>query len=193
MLLFISIWLAFFPVAYADDPSFGNDVSFGYGLGQGWGDSLSKGQYGNVMFRYDAFVRDQKTPGPRMGFGLWGAMSVAPSPEMEHVSLDGRKMRQTVSLNHTGILALLRFDPELPTSGTFGMGFGRLGMEDTPMGSLAMPALTIEAGGRHSIAESTFFDWMFRTHWASQTDSVSGTIEDWWLLELSTSFGVHLR
>ncbi len=193
MTLIVSLWLVFLPIAHAEEPSFGTDVSLGYALGQGWAEPLSAGRYGNVIFRYDAFVRDRNTSGPRMGFGLWGAMGVQPSPEMEQVASDGRKMRQVVSLHHTGILALLRFDPEAPMSGTFGMGFGRLGMENTPLGSLALPALTIEAGGRNTIAEHAFLDWMIRTHWASQSDPISGELEDWWFLELSSSFGVHLR
>ena len=78
-------------------------------------------------------------------------------------------------------------------SGTFGMGFGRLSMENTPLGALAMPALTIEAGGRHNVAEHAFLDWMIRSHWASHSDQISGEIEDWWFLEFNTAFGVHLR
>ena len=193
MLFFVSICLAFFQIAQAKEPAFGNDVSIGYGLGQGWADPLSGGRYGNAIFRYDAFVRDRATAGPRMGFGLWGAMSVAPLLEMEQAGSNGRAMRQTVSLNHTGILALLRFGPQAPMSGTFGMGFGRLAMETAPLGSLVMPALTIEAGGRHTLAKYTFMDWMLRTHWASHSDSISGLTEDWWLLEFNTSFGARLR
>lgn len=175
------------------DPSFGTDVSVGYALGTGWAEPFSSNRYGNVLFRYDAFVRDRTSSGPRMGFGLWGGLNVGPTMDMETTDTNGRLMRQSTPQQHTGILALLRFDPEAPMSGTFGMGFGRLAFDETPQGSLALPALTIEAGGRHSAPEYTFFDWMVRTHWATVSTQPSVEPQEWWFVELSLSVGMHLR
>ena len=175
------------------DTSFGNDVSVGYALGNAWGGPFSSEQYGNVVFRYDAFVRDRNSIGPRMGFGLWGAIGVGPTIEMELFEADGRMMRQPTPQQHTGILALLRFDPEAPISGTFGMGFGRLAFEQASLDSIALPALTIEAGGRHSLPNYGFVDWMLRTHWATVATAFSQEPEEWWFVELSTSIGMHLR
>ena len=168
-------------------------MSIGYTLGTGWGEPIASNQYGHVLFRYDAFVRDRTSSGPRMGFGLWGAVSAGPTIEMEGVDSSGRMMRQPAPQQHTGILALLRFDPEAPMAGTFGMGFGRLAFDTAPLGSLALPALTIEAGGRHSAPNHTFFDWMLRTHWATLSTGATDQPEEWWFVELNTSIGMHLR
>ena len=176
-----------------EEAAFGADVSLGYSIGNAWAEPIKSSRYGNVLFRYDAFVRDRTTPGPRMGMGLWGAMTIAPTNEMESIDLNGRMMRHETPQQHTGILALIRFDPEAPIAGTFGMGFGRLGFEDAPDGALALPAFTIEAGGRNALPNHTFFDWMLRTHWASHSEIETGALEDWWMVELSTSFGMHLR
>ena len=194
MTLILTLWsLTASASPTSGEPSFGTDVSVGYAIGNGWGDPFSSGQYGNVLLRYDAFVRDRTSTGPRMGLGLWGAMTVGPTIEMEALDTDGRMMRQTTPQQHTGILALLRFDPEAPVSGTFGMGFGRLAFDTTPQGSLALPALTIEAGGRHSTPNYGFFDWMLRTHWATVSATNSLEPEEWWFIELNTSIGMHLR
>ena len=128
-----------------------------------------------------------------MGMGLWGSFNVGPTIEMETVNIDGRMMRQQTPHNPTGILALLRFDPEAPVAGTFGMGFGRLAFEETPDGSIALPALTIEAGGRHATSNHGFIDWMLRTHWATHSGGETEALEDWWLIELNASIGMHLR
>ena len=176
-----------------DEAAFGTDVSIGYGLGTAMTEALEPNRYGNVLFRYDAFVRDRNTSGPRLGFGLWGAMTVGPTPSMTVVQPDGSSLRQEAPMVHTGIMTLLRHDPEAPIGGTFGMGFGRLSFESTPSGPLALPALTIEAGGRHATGGNGFVDWMLRTHWATQTEPVSQKLEDWWFIELSASTGMHLR
>jgi len=176
-----------------DAASFGTDVSIGYGLGTALTEKIDPNRYGNVLFRYDAFVRDRNTTGPRMGFGLWGAMTVGPTPSMESVEADGSTVRQEAPMIHTGIMAILRHDPEAPIAGTFGMGFGRLSFESTPSGPMSLPALTIEAGGRHSTRSYGFVDWMLRTHWASYAEPNSLELEDWWFVELSTSIGMHLR
>ena len=189
-LIFLGVFTA---EATSTEPSFGNDVSVGYALGNGWGSPFSNERYGNVLFRYDAFVRDRTSTGPKMGFGLWGAIGVGPTMEMESFGTDGRLMRQLAPQQHTGILALLRFDPEAPVSGTFGMGFGRLEFSVSDQDSMALPALTIEAGGRHSLPNYAFVDWMFRTHWATVSTAFSQDAEEWWFVELSTSIGMHLR
>jgi hypothetical protein len=176
-----------------DVASFGTDVSIGYGLGTALTEDLDPTRYGNILFRYDAFVRDRTTTGPRIGFGLWGAMTVGPTPSIKTMQADGSAMRHEAPMVHTGIMALLRHDPEAPIGGTFGMGFGRLEFESSPTDKIAMPALTIEAGGRHTTGGHGFIDWMLRTHWATHTDTDSLQLEDWWFIELSTSIGMHLR
>ena len=179
--------------ADSGEPSFGNDVSVGYAIGQGWGGPFASERYGNILLRYDAFVRNRTSAGPKMGFGLWGSIGVGPTIEIESFDTAGRMMRQPAPQQHTGILALLRFDPEAPVTGTFGMGFGRLEFNTIGQDSVALPALTIEAGGRHSLPNYTFMDWMLRTHWATVSTAFSQEPEEWWFVELSTSIGMHLR
>ena len=66
-----------------EQPSFGADASVGCGLSVISGDGLADRRHGSVLFRLDNFTHDRTYEGPRLGLGLWGQMTVKPTPSLE--------------------------------------------------------------------------------------------------------------
>jgi hypothetical protein len=183
--------------AFADStpagPRFGADASVGYTLGHVLGSDFDKRSYGSAVFRLDSFVQDRTTPDPRLGVSLWGSMSIGPSPESLVTTDFGEERSEDIKLSHVGILAVLRQHAEAPFSGTFGIGFGRIDVSTDTLGKSMLPAFTIEAGARYKTSEQSFIDLMARAHWVTRQNPISQQQEEWWLLELATMFGGHVR
>ena len=177
----------------AEQPSFGADASVGYGLSVISGDGLADRRHGSVLFRLDSFTHDRTYEGPRLGLGLWGQMTVKPTPSLETTGALGESAEEPLDLNHVGISAVLRHDPEAPISGTFGVGFGRLEMRVDERDPIALPAFTLEGGARTKLRDHVFLDLMLRTHWATRTDPLTAQQIDWWFIELAALIGSHVR
>jgi len=175
------------------EAGFGADVSLGYSLGTIAAEWIETGTQGSAMFRYDAFTRNRGMTGPRLGMSLWGSMTVGPTPVATETQSDGTVNRVDAPMSHAGVLAVLRHDPEAPISGTFGVGFGRLEIDNYFGGPLVLPAFTLEAGGRHRAPRHSFVDWMVRTHWATSRALAGDTLEEWWFVELAGLVGTHLH
>ena len=195
--MFLLLTAALFATAHAqpgaEQPSFGADDSVGYGLSVISGDRLADRRHGSVLFRLDSFTHDRTYEGPRLGLGLWGQMTVKPTPSVETTSALGETAEEIIGLNHVGISAVLRHDPEAPISGTFGVGFGRLEMVADDAEPVALPAFTLEGGARTKLRGHVFLDLMLRTHWTSQTDPLTAQQIDWWFIELAALIGSHVR
>ena len=175
------------------EPQFGADTSVGYAVGHVVGTELTKRTNGSAIFRLDSFVQDRNYEGPRLGMSVWGGMSLGPKPSLLATTELGKQVTEHVKINHVGILAIIRQQAEAPFSGTFGVGFGRIEMTTNTDGQTALPAFTIEAGGRYKTSRQSFIDLMARAHWVTRQNSVTQQQEDWWFLELSTMVGAHLR
>ena len=126
----------------AEQPSFGADASVGYGLSVISG----MGSLTDVMVRssFASTASHMTAPTKALGLGLWGQMTVKPTPSVETTSALGETAESTQSCRHS---AVLRHDPEAPISGTFGVGFGRFEMVRMTR-PVALPAFTLEGGGR---------------------------------------------
>jgi hypothetical protein len=195
MFLLISSLLAGSAVAQQPDisPDFGADVSGGYAYGGVSGDGLGARTHGAALFRLDSFVQDRTHKGPRLGMGVWGQMTVGPEPTLKTIGELGAEVEEAVSFNHVGISAVLRHDTELPVSGTFGVGFGRLEMKADGPDPVGMPAFTIEGGARTKLRDHVFLDLMARAHWATRVDPMTGRQIEWWFIELAALIGSHVR
>ena len=67
------------------EPSFGADVSVGYGFATISGADLSERSHGSALFRLDSFTQDRTHKGPRLGLGLWGQMTLKPAPSLQTI------------------------------------------------------------------------------------------------------------
>lgn len=175
------------------EPQFGADTSVGYAVGHILGPELTKRTHGAAVFRLDSFVQDKNYEGPKLGMTVWGGMSLGPKPTVLSTTELGEQGPEDVKINHVGILAIIRQHAEAPFSGTFGVGFGRIEMTTATQGQTALPAFTIEAGGRYKTSRQSFIDLMARAHWVTRQNPMTQQQEDWWFLELSTMVGAHLR
>ena len=192
LLLFAYLSQAF-AAATAPEPQFGADTSVGYTVGHILGPELTKRTHGAALFRLDSFVQDRTFEGPRLGISICGEMSVNPQPTVMATTDLGAQSPEKIKMNHVGILGILRQHAEAPFSGTFGIGFGRLEMTTQTEGRIALPAFTIEAGGRYKTSRQSFVDLMARAHWVTRHNPLTQEQEDWWFLELATLIGAHLR
>jgi len=177
----------------APDPKFGADSAIGYTLGQILGSELTDQTYGSALFRLDSFVQDRTYEGPRLGMSVWGGLTLGPNPALLSTTELGEERLEEITMNQVGILAILRQHAEAPFSGTFGVGFGRLEMTTETEGKTALPAFTIEAGGRYKMSQQSFIDLMVRAHWITRQNPLSQEQEEWWFVELATMVGGHLR
>jgi len=175
------------------DPSFGADTSVGYSVGHIFGPDLTERTHGAALFRLDSFVQDMTYEGPRLGMSVWGEMSLSPKPTILAMSDLGAERPEEIKINHVGILAIIRQHAEAPLSGTFGVGFGRVEMTSDTQGRIALPAFTVEAGGRYKTSRQSFVDLMARAHWMTRHNPLSQQQEEWWIVELSALVGAHLR
>ena len=173
--------------------NFGSDVSVGYAISRVTGDGLSRRSHGSALFRLDTFIQDRDHEGPRLGLGVWGQMSVKPKPSMLTMGELGGEQDESITFNHAGIAVVLRQQPQAPIAATFGVGFGRLEMSTATEGRVALPAFTIEAGGRYRTTDHAFVDLMARAHWATRHNPQTQTSEEWWFVELAMLVGGHLR
>ncbi len=176
-----------------DTPAFDTDVSAGVLAGSVLGEWPVAGFGLGWQGRYDAFVGSDD-PGPRVGLSVFAAGSALLQQEREEVLSDGSVERETFDWVHYGVLALIRYDPELRWGGTFGMGFSRFDLDDYYDGPHAVPLLTMEGGARRALdAERRFFlDLGVRTSWGQDRSALDATLTDWWTLHGSLAVGAHL-
>jgi hypothetical protein len=179
------------------ETTFGSDVSVGYAFSRVVGEGLSSRSHGSALFRLDTFIHDRSYEGPQLGLGVWGQMSVSPKPTIlsvgDQIGGQGAEQEVPIDFNHAGIAVIFRQQPEAPIAATFGFGFGRLEMSTETEGRVALPAFTIEAGGRYKTTRNSFIDLMARAHWATRHSAITQKTEEWWFLELATLVGGHLR
>ena len=172
-----------------DPPAFGADVSLGLGPASLLGVWPEPGVHGLVLGRYEAFARDRHASGPRLGLSIWAATTAWPLQQATEDSgtLDIRYL-------HYGLAGVIRHDPAAPLTGTAGLGFGRLDLEDYWGGPLALPTLTFEAGLRQRLDPQTFLDWNLRAHWATaRSGEVPTLLEEWWMVGFNLALGRRLR
>ncbi len=174
----------------ADDappPTFGTDVSVGVGAGALLGDWPDPGVHGTLGARLDVFTVNRDTPGPRFGASLWGRTAVWPL--QTHTADDAGPA--AFGLTHYGASAILRFDPAIRWTGTFGFGFGRADLSDYEGGVWAVPTFTVEVGLRQAIGRA-FVDYAVQSGWGSARGPEAGW-EDWWTVSAGVSVGLHAR
>jgi len=170
-------------------PSFGADVSIGIMPGALLGDWPVAGVHGQIMGRYDAFVVDRNTPGPRLGLSLWGSGAVGPLQEADELG-----EYHEIEMTHMGVLGVLRHDPSVPISANAGLGFGRLELGDFWGAPLVLAPLTFEAGVRQRVGKHGFLDWLIRANWATSRSITAETeLDEWWLIQLGIIAGGHLQ
>ena len=172
---------------------FGADASAGFGYGVISGEGIADANYGSALFRLDSFTQAASQPGPRLGLGMWGQLTIGQEATLSEVNSLGQHVEQPLTLNHAGLSAVLRHDPEASVTGTFGVGFGRIEVQTGDTSPVAMPAFTLEGGVRTKLRGTAFLDVMARAHWVTRTDLNSGQQVEWWLVELVALFGSHLR
>jgi len=189
------------PPPPAPTPAFAGDAMVGFLAGTLVAPSVPQGAMGTLFVRYDAFATPRSAGGPRLGLSLWGAFSAPPvlawSGEAAQV-LRADEADVAVDLSDTtirprryGLMTVLRHDPAAPFSADVGFGFGRIDLDASPWGRVAMPALTIEAGLRHQLPiERAFMSWTVRGSWAETPSSASGwAAEEWWFVEFGPCIG----
>jgi hypothetical protein len=169
--------------AHAD---YGADVSVGYGAGALLGSWPDAGPHGFAMARYDAFTVPRTEPGPRLGASLWGARTVWPLQTATEES-----GTFPFSMGSFGVLAALRFDPDVPWGGLFAFGFGRADLDDYYDGPQALPLLTFEAGARRRSGDRAFIDGIVRASWSTARSPTAPVLHEWWLVEGAVELGVH--
>ncbi len=184
------------PAALAETPalpSFGADLSAGIVGGALLGEWPIPGPHGAVTVRYDTFIQDRETVGPRLGLSIFASVSVWPL-QTKQEELDGVLQPDgTFRWLHYGALVGLRYDPAAPRSATVGLGFSRLDVEDYYDGVQAVPLVTGEVGYRQRGGNSwTFLDLHLRAGWGNAR-GLDGTHDDWWLAQLVLAGGLHLR
>jgi hypothetical protein len=187
--------LALNPAAAADLDSvpFGADVSVGLAGGVLLGEWPVPGPHGALTVRYDAFIQDRETLGPRLGLSIFATGSVWPLQDKQEeidgvVQLDGE-----FRWLHYGALMALRYDPAAPRAATFGLGFSRLDVEDWYDGVQAVPMVIAELGYRQRAANSwAFVDAHLRAGWGNARGA-DGSYTDWWLVQAVVAGGFHVR
>ncbi len=178
----------------ADDALFGSDISAGAGLGILLGSWPLAGPHSTFHARFEAFTVSAATPGPRLGVSLFGDKALGLLQDASEEQ-EGVVVEFPFSYLHYGVLSVLRFDPALPWTGTAGFGFGRLDLENYYGGPHALPTLIFEGGVRRHLGRATspaFFDLGLRASWGSAR-GLSYELDEWWLVQLSTSLGWHVR
>lgn len=175
------------------ESNFGSDVSVGYALAKLTGNGLSDDTHGSALFRLDTFVQNRTYEAPKLGLSVWGQMTVSPSPTRISIGELGAETEDEIDINHAGVSVVLRQPSAAPLTGTFGVGFGRMEVTTVTSERVALPAFTIEAGGRYKTSRHSFIDLMGRAHWATHQDPITQVSEDWWFLELAVMIGAHLR
>ena len=186
-------------------PAFAGDAMVGFFAGTAFAPSIPQAAMGSVLVRYDAFATRRDAGGARLGFSLWGAFSAPPvlswSGEAAQL-LRADEADVAVDLSDTtvrprryGMMTVLRHDPASRVSADVGFGFGRVDLDASPWGRLALPALTIEAGVRHRLPiERAFVSWTVRGTWAETPSAASGwPAEEWWFIELGPSLGYGVQ
>lgn len=172
-----------------DPPRFGADFSAGLGGRALLGPWPTPGVHGFVQGRYDAFIVPSEAGGPRLGLGIWAAASAWPLQEAEE---DGAL--QEIRYVQYGVMSVLRHDPAAPAGALVGVGFSRLDLDAYWGGPLALPLLDFEVGVRQRLRPGAFLDWTARAHWGTARSGVVETLwEEWWMVGLSVSPGLHLR
>lgn len=172
---------------------FGTDVSVGYAAGALLGSWPDPGVSGSVVARYDAFLVDRSTEGPRLGASLWGSSTVWP---LQAATEDDGSDTRTFPFGFTqaGILTVLRYGSSLPASGDFGFGFGRLDLTNYFGGPEVLPTFTLEAGLRQRTSDRAFVDWLIRGHWSTQRSPTDAAVlHEWWMVQLLVMPGLHLK
>jgi hypothetical protein len=186
------LWLMMLLSARADDddgtPSFGGDASVGIVGGLLLNDWVSRPAHGLVLGRYDAFISSREQPGPRLGLSVWGSTTVWPLPERTEEDI-----QSSFSYTQYGLMTVLRADPELPVGWVGGLGFGRLDLPDWYAGPNYLPTATLEAGLRQRLGDRPFIDYLLRAHWAQARDASNLGFEEWWMVQLAVTLGVHIE
>jgi len=186
-------------------PAFAGDAMVGWLAGSLIAPSVPQGVIGTVLVRYDAFATPRDAGGPRLGLSVWGAFSTPPqlawSGEAAQL-LRADDADVAVDLSDTslrprryGMMTVLRHDPAAPVSADVGFGFGRVDLDASPWGRLALPALTFEVGVRHQIpVERAFVSWTVRGTWAETPSAASGwAAEEWWFVEVGPCIGYGVQ
>lgn len=194
------------PLPTADDVGFAADFHVGWTAGTWLSPSITPRATGSVLLRYDTFVTARDARGPRLGISLWGAFSTPPrqpwTPEAaaalssEGADIDVDLTDTDLRVRRYGVMAVLRHDPAAPISADVGLGFGRVDLDASPWGRVALPAFTLEAGLRHRLVPNTptFVAWTARGSWVETPGVLSGwEREEGWIIELGPALGVHLR
>ena len=180
------------PDPYAPDtvPRFGSDLGLAYGLGSLLGSWPDPGVHGFALARYEVFLVDRETPGPRLGLSVWGASSVWP---LQKASEEGGPQAEPFSLRQYGAMTALRFDPQAPVGGLFGIGFGRTDLKSYYGGPLAIPTLSFEGGARLRLEGPAFLDLLARASWGTTRSPTALGQHEWWMVQLALGPGLHLR
>jgi len=182
-------------------PGFAGDAIVGWTIGNLAAPSVPAKPAGSLLVRYDAFATRRSTGGPRLGLSLWGSFATPPtaawSAEASQV-LRADEADVDVDLTDTalrprryGIMTVLRHDPQAPISADVGFGFGRVDLDASPWGRAALPALTVEAGLRHTLpVDRVFVTWTARGSWIETPSSAAGwPAEEWWFVEFGPCIG----
>lgn len=178
------------PYAPAETPRFGTDAAVGYALGSLFGSWPDAGVHGVVLGRFEAFLVDRDTEGPRLGLSLWGSAAVWP---LQRFSEEDGPQAEPFSFAHYGVMTVLRGGPEAPVGPAAGIGFGRLDLDAYHGGPLAIPTLSFEAGPRFRAKGPVFLDLLARAHWGTTRSPTAETWHEWWMVQLCLSPGVHVR
>ena len=186
-------------------PAFAGDAMVGWTIGTLTAPSIPAKASGSFLVRYDAFATPRSAGGPRLGLSLWGAFSTPPQASWSaeaapvlraddaDVAVD--LTDSTVQPRRYGIMTVLRHDPAARISADVGFGFGRVDLDASPWGRVALPALTFEAGLRHRIpADRAFVSWTARGTWMETPSSAAGwPAEEWWLVEVGPCIGYGVQ
>lgn len=186
-------------------PGFAGDAIVGWTIGTLNAPSIPAKASGSLLVRYDAFATRRSSGGARLGLSLWGSFSTPPtntwSAEAAQV-LRADEADVAVDLTDTtiqprryGLMTVLRHDPAAPYSADVGFGFGRVDLDASPWGRVALPALTIEAGFRHRLpVDRAFVSWTARASWIETPSSAGGwPAEEWWLIEFGPCIGYGVQ
>lgn len=186
--------IALLATASADDaPVFDTDVSAGVLAGTVLGEWPVPGLGLGWQGRYDAFVGSDE-PGARVGLSIFAAGSALLLQDREEVLADGSVETEAFDWVHYGALALIRYDPQAPWGGTFGLGFSRFDLDDYYEGPHAVPMLTMEGGARRALGKQKrfFLDLGVRTCWGQDRSALEPEWTDWWTVWGSAALGAHL-
>ncbi|MCB9759260.1 MAG: hypothetical protein H6739_05430 [Alphaproteobacteria bacterium] len=174
-------------------PEFGADLSAGIAAGALLGDWPVPGVHGAWTVRYDAFLDDRSSGGPRLGLSVIGTGSAFPKQRRRELDDEGQSDEAPFTFLEYGVLAILQTEPEDPWGATFGLGLTRLDLSDYYGGRHAVPVFNLEAALRQRLGETWLYvDYGLRTGWGS-AGGPDGDWEDWWTLRAQISLGFHLR